>query len=169
MELTAPDVAAAKQFYGSLFDWEIAEMPMGGGMPYTFIKTGQADVGGGMMPPMMPGQPTAWLVYTMVPSVKDSLAKAESLGAKVVAPYMEISGPDGKSMGAIGVIVDPQGAAMGLYESHMPPPPPAAAKKRAAPKKAPAKKAAPKKAPAKKAAPKKGGAKKPAAKSKKKK
>lgn len=155
MELTAADVDAAKKFYGELFDWKIGEMQVGE-QSYTMIQTGQKDVGGGMQAPQMPGQPTGWLVYTEVKSVKDSIAKAESLGAKIHVPFMPVG-----SMGAIGIFSDPQGNQMGVWESNAPPP----AEKKKAPKKKAAKKAAPKKA-AKKAAPKK-AAKKPAAKKKK--
>ncbi len=160
MELTAGDLEAAKKFYGDLFDWKIADMQIGEGS-YTTISTGEKTVGGGMQAPQMPGQPTGWLVYTEVKSVKDALAKAESLGATIHLPFMPVG-----EMGAIGVFSDPQGNQMGVWESNAPPPAPKkkAAKKKAAPKKAApkkaAKKAAPKKAAPKKAAPKKAAKKK---------
>ena len=130
MELTTGDVEAAKQFYGSIFDWQIAGMPVGD-MTYTMIQTGQKDVGGGMMAPMMEGQPTAWLVYAEVKSVDETLAKVAELGGTVIQPRTPVG-----EMGWIGVFRDPQGGYFGLWESNAPPPAPEkpAAKRKAAPK-----------------------------------
>ena len=122
-ELSVDDVAAAKKFYQGLFDWKMTDLgPQMGN--YSMIDFGSKTSGGGIQPKMMPNQPTGWLSYVEVPSVKATMAKAEKTGAKVVVAYQEIPG-----MGALGVFVDPQGATLGLWE------------KAAAPKKA-AKKAA---------------------------
>jgi mutator protein MutT len=134
-ELSTDDPAAAKKFYKGLFDWKLEDVQMGPGMVYTTIKTGQPNVGGGIMKKMMAEAPTAWLAYVMVDDVTKSLAKAEKLGARVVVPKTPI--PD---MGAFGIFLDPTGAALGIYE--------------AAPKRPAARKAAPKKKPAAKAKPK---------------
>jgi predicted enzyme related to lactoylglutathione lyase len=129
MELSTGDVAVAKKFYKKVFDWKLNELgpEMGN---YTLINTGSRTVGGGLQAKMMPDQPTAWLVYAEVDSVKKTMAKAEKAGAKVVVPFQEIGG-----MGAIGVFVDPTGAGFGVWEK---------AKKKPAAKKA-AKKAGAKK------------------------
>ena len=142
-ELAADDVAAAKKFYSALFAWKLSDVP---GMDYTMIDVGKG-VGGGMGGKNMPGQATAWTPYVTVADAKATLAKAKSLGATVVVDYTPIG-----DMGAIGVFVDPQGAALGVWEAAKKPKP---APKKAAPKKAAPKKAAPKKAAPKKAAPKK--------------
>jgi len=134
LELAADDVAAAKKFYKSVFDWKLQDTPMGESS-YTMINVGKG-VGGGMTPKMMPQQPTAWLAYVEVADVKKTIAKAKSAGATVFVEYQPIG-----EMGAIGVFADPQGAALGVWE---------------AAKKAPAKRVAAKKKPAKKAAKKKG-------------
>jgi predicted enzyme related to lactoylglutathione lyase len=60
---------------------------------------------------MNPSQPTAWLSYVEVASVKATIAKAKTAGAKVVVPYQAIG-----KMGALGVFIDPQGAALGVWE-----------------------------------------------------
>ncbi len=143
MELSTGDVGAAKKFYKKLFDWKLDTLgpEMGN---YTLINTGSKTSGGGIAAKMMPEQPTAWLVYAEVKSVKKTMAKAEKAGGKPVLPYQEIG-----DMGAIGVFLDPTGAAFGVWEKS---------------KKAPAKKSA-KKASKKTA---KKAAKKPAKKAKKK-
>jgi len=138
IELAADDVGAAKQFYSSIFDWKLQDSDMGGGMIYTMLGVGKGT-GGGMMKKHMAQQPTAWLPYVEVADVNATLAKARSAGAQVVVERTEIGG----GMGAFGVIVDPQGAGLGLWEAKK-----AAPARKAAPKKKPAakKKAAPKKA-----------------------
>jgi hypothetical protein len=92
--------------------------------------------------------------------VKSTIAKAAANGATIVVPHMEVPG-----MGWLGVFLDPQGGAIGVWQAAAPPPAPKAEKKAAPAKKAakPATKAAPaKKAakPAKKAPVKKAGKKK---------
>jgi uncharacterized protein len=129
MELSTGDAKAAKKFYKKVFDWQMNDLGPAMGN-YTMIGTGSRTVGGGLTAKMMPEQPTAWLVYAEVDSVKKTMAKAEKAGAKVVVAFQEIGG-----MGAIGVFVDPTGASFGVWEK---------AKKKAAPKKA-AKKGAKKK------------------------
>ncbi|HEY1959409.1 MAG TPA: VOC family protein [Polyangiaceae bacterium] len=134
IELAADDVDAAKKFYGSVFDWKLKDSDMGGGMTYTMLNVGKGT-GGGMMKKHMSGQPTAWLPYVEVADVDASLSKARAAGANVVVERTEI----GQGMGAFGVIVDPQGASLGLWEARKAAP----AKRSAAKKKAakPAKKA----------------------------
>jgi uncharacterized protein len=110
MELSTDDVGAAKKFYKKVFDWKLSQLgpEMGN---YTVIDTGSKTSGGGMAKKMMPGQPTAWLVYAEVDSVKKTIGKAEKAGAKIVLPFHQIG-----DMGAIGVFVDPTGASFGVWE-----------------------------------------------------
>src|ERR1700722_5825577 len=110
MELATGDVAAAKKFYKKLFDWKMNDLGPAMGN-YTLIHTGSKTVGGGLAGKMNPDQPTAWLVYAEVRSVKKTIAKAEKAGAKIVLPFHQIG-----EMGAIGVFVDPTGAPFGVWE-----------------------------------------------------
>jgi predicted enzyme related to lactoylglutathione lyase len=113
-ELSADDLGAARKFYSKVFDWKIgpADPKMGG---YAMIDVGSKTSGGGLTKKMMPGQPTAWLSYVEVASVKKMMAKAEKAGAKALVPFQEIG-----EMGAIGIFMDPQGAALGLWEKGKP-------------------------------------------------
>jgi predicted enzyme related to lactoylglutathione lyase len=124
VELNTDDVSQAKKFYKSVFQWKLADQKMGPGMAYTMIDVGKGTPGGMQKKPMA-GAPTAWLPYVQVDSVKKSIAKASKAGAQIMVDYMEIPGT-----GAIGIFVDPAGAALGLWE----------------PKRKPAKKSAPKRA-----------------------
>ncbi|MBL0217443.1 MAG: VOC family protein [Myxococcales bacterium] len=127
-ELSVDDVAAAKKFYKGLFDWKLDDLgpEMGN---YVMIDLGSKTSGGGITGKMSPTQPTAWLSYVEVASVKATMAKAEKAGATVVVDYQEIG-----TMGAIGVFLDPQGAALGLWEKGKPAAKKPAAKKPAAKK-----------------------------------
>jgi predicted enzyme related to lactoylglutathione lyase len=114
IELNTDDVAKAKKFYKSLFQWKLGAM----GPDYTMIDVGKGGTGGGMQKKSMPEAPTMWLPYVQVDDVKKTVAKARKLGASVQVDYMDIG-----QMGAIGVFTDPSGAPIGVW---------AAAKKTAA-------------------------------------
>jgi hypothetical protein len=105
IELNTTDVAKAKKFYKTLFDWKLG--PMGPG--YTGIDVGRGT-GGGMQKKPMPDAPTQWLPYIEVDDVLETVAKAKRLGAKIYVPFMEIG-----EMGAIGIFSDPTGAAVGVW------------------------------------------------------
>jgi predicted enzyme related to lactoylglutathione lyase len=124
IELSTDDLAKAKKFYKTLFDWKVTDMP---DMSYAMINVGKGT-GGGMMKKQMPEQPTMWLPYIEVDSVKKTVAKAKKAGATAMVEYMEISG----GMGAFGVLMDPTGAAFGVWEKAKSAPRPAkkAAKKK---------------------------------------
>jgi predicted enzyme related to lactoylglutathione lyase len=107
-ELMTTDVAAAKTFYSGLFGWTTEAF--GSGMDYTLLKKGDGTVGGLMKCPQ-PGAPAHWLAYVMVEDVDGSAAKAAKLGGKVVAPPFDVP-----EVGRIAVVLDPQGAAIGLFK-----------------------------------------------------
>lgn len=109
-ELSVDDVKAAQKFYGAIFDWKFQDLGPSMGN-YVMLDYGSSDTGGGITPKMMPTQPTGWLPYVEVKSVKATMAKAQQAGATVVVPFQEVG-----SMGAIGIFVDPQGASLGVWE-----------------------------------------------------
>lgn len=150
LDLTCDNPAAAKKFYKSVFDWKFIEFP---DMQWTGIDVGEG-VGGGLGGKQMPEQPTAWTAYVGVDDVKKTLEKARKAGATIVVPFMAVG-----EMGYLGVFLDPQGAAIGVWQAAKKAP---AAKKTAkkAAKKTAKKAAAPKPAAAPKKAAKKKAAKK---------
>jgi uncharacterized protein len=110
VELATTDVAKAKNFYGKLFSWTLEDLPMGGAEAYTMIKVGEGT-GGGIMKHPVPGAPSAWLAYVLVDDVVAATQKAKSLGATImkdVQPVMD--------SGRFSIILDPTGAALGLWE-----------------------------------------------------
>jgi predicted enzyme related to lactoylglutathione lyase len=110
VELNTTDVDKAKAFYGKLFDWQLADVPMGDSA-YTVITVGKGT-GGGMMKHPVPGAPSAWLAYVEVDDIHAATKKAASLGAKVMRDVTEVIG-----MGWLSIIADPTGAALGLWQT----------------------------------------------------
>src|SRR6202012_3666817 len=110
LELNTPDLAAAKEFYGKLFNWTFTDNDMGGGMIYSTFKPSSGP-GGGMF--SMPGMPTFWLAYVGVEEINAATEKAKSLGATVHREPSEIP-----NVGWFSIIVDPGGATLALFQSH---------------------------------------------------
>ena len=110
VELATTDIDKAKSFYQSLFSWQLQDMDMGGGMSYTMINVGEGT-GGGMMKHPVPGASSAWLAYALVDDVRGATAKAQSLGAKVMRDVTEVP-----NAGSFSIIIDPTGAALGLWQ-----------------------------------------------------
>ena len=109
VELQTNDLAKAKQFYASLLEWKLEEIPFEGGS-YTMVHVG-VGVGGGMMKNPVPGSPSQWLAYISVADVAATTRKAKELGATVLCDRTEVSG-----FGWFGVIADPTGAVVAFWE-----------------------------------------------------
>ena len=121
-EITVDDEERAKEFYGSIFDWELNSADMGGGMAYTTITTVPID---DQMRPKEPGainggftgrgKETPSPVITIgVDSIDDTLKKIEAGGGSTVTPRTPIP-----NMGAFAYFKDSEGNTMGLFEGGM--------------------------------------------------
>src|SRR5262245_59008635 len=111
IELNTTDPDKAKKFYGQLFSgWKLEDMPMPEGN-YTMIRV-ENGIGGGMMKHPMPGQPSIWIPYIDVEDLAASTKKAASLGGRVIKDVTEIP-----NMGSFSIILDPTGAAIGLWKA----------------------------------------------------
>jgi hypothetical protein len=113
VELASTDIAKAKNFYTSLFDWKTNDMDMGGGMVYTTFRPTDDSPGGGMMQHPVPGAPSSWLPYVLVNDVNAANKKVVSLGGKVMKDTQEVP-----NMGWFSIILDPAGAALGLWQTN---------------------------------------------------
>jgi predicted enzyme related to lactoylglutathione lyase len=113
VELETNDVAKAKTFYGKLFDWKMEDIPNDAveNGTYTMISVGDGT-GGGLMKNPMPNTPSFWLAYVLVDDIGAATKKAKSLGATVMKDVTEVKG-----MGWLSIIVDPTGAALGLWKT----------------------------------------------------
>ena len=111
VDLATPDLEAAEKFYGSLFGWEIPELPnsaeMGG---YRRAKLNGRDVAGAM-PLMQEGQPPAWSTYISVDDA-DVISRAiQENGGTMIAEPMAVA-----SYGRLAIFTDPEGAFFGIWE-----------------------------------------------------
>ncbi len=114
VEVSTTDVQGAKAFYGSLFDWSIADMPMPGGLSYSMATIAGKQVAGLMtIPPeaTKTGAPPHWLSYVAVDDVAASAQQATKLGGKV------LTGPFDMGPGKMAVLQDPTGAVFALWQS----------------------------------------------------
>src|SRR5262245_46741049 len=87
IELATTDPAAAKRFYGDLFDWSAEDVPAGEGMTYTMLRLRGKEVGALYQMEderRKAGIPSHWFTYVAVTSADESAKKAASLGATVV-------------------------------------------------------------------------------------
>ncbi len=60
----------------------------------------------------VPGVPSSWLTYVDVADVKAATDQARSLGGQVLKDVTDVPG-----MGSFSIILDPTGAALGLWQS----------------------------------------------------
>ena len=111
IELHTGDLAKAKVFYSSLFDWKLQDIPMPDGGSYTMINVGEGT-GGGMMSTPASGVPPHWLAYVGVDDVAAATEKARALGAAVVQDVVEVAG-----YGWLSVLTDPTGATFALWQA----------------------------------------------------
>jgi predicted enzyme related to lactoylglutathione lyase len=117
-EIPADDEGRAREFYRSVFDWQLQEMP---DMQYTLVRTTPVDdktqlptepgaINGGLM---KRSDATPAPVLTVdVDSIDDSLKQVESAGGSTVTPRTEIPG-----VGAFAYFKDSEGNVLGLWET----------------------------------------------------
>ncbi len=120
-EIPVDDAARAKEFYRSIFEWELNDADMGGGNIYTTVTTTPIDeesrlptepgaINGGLM---RRTPDTSTPVITIgVDAIDDALKKVEAGGGRVVQPRTEIPG-----MGAFAYFKDSEGNVLGLWET----------------------------------------------------
>lgn len=117
-ELHTTDRPSAAKFYKQLFGWEMKDVPMGPGEPYTLCQRDGKDFAG-ITKSMAPANvPPHWLPYIGVNDVDASAAKIAELGGKTLMPPMDIP-----NVGRFAAVTDPQGAAFAIYKSNAPYPP----------------------------------------------
>ncbi len=109
IELNTTDPDRARTFYAAIFDWKFTDVPMPGGT-YTMIGVG-TGTGGGMMQHPMPGAPSLWIPYVQVDDIHASTNKARGHGATIIREVTEVMGS-----GWLSILIDPTGAALGLWQ-----------------------------------------------------
>jgi predicted enzyme related to lactoylglutathione lyase len=114
VETLQPDVQAALDFYGPLFDWDFAGPgPIPGEPPgqYFVGRVRGRDVAGiGSSPDL--SRPPSWVTYVRVDKADETAAKVKSAGGKV------LDGPfDAPPAGRMVVLADPSGAVLCAWEA----------------------------------------------------
>jgi predicted enzyme related to lactoylglutathione lyase len=111
IDIFTSDVPAARTFYGELFGWTSEEPNEEMGGYFNFFKDG-VRVAGGMTNDGSQGTADAWGVHLRVDDAKAAVDAAAEHGGQVVFPAMD--------MGDVGIgalVVDPGGAAIGIWET----------------------------------------------------
>jgi uncharacterized protein len=119
-EIPVDDEARAKEFYGSIFDWDLDSADMGGGVTYTTVGTVATDekrlpkepgaINGGLM--KRTADTPSPVITIQVDSIYDSMKKIEAGGGSTIQPRTAIPG-----MGAFAYFTDSEGNVMGLWET----------------------------------------------------
>lgn len=113
VELTTPDQAAAKEFYGPLFGWELEDVPLGDAGYYVAVgKEGDSVAGISGQMPGMEGHPAYWSVYLAVDDVDAVAAKVAGAGGEVEAEPFDVM-----DLGRMAAIKDPSGARVNLWQA----------------------------------------------------
>ena len=105
-ELVTTDIEGATAFYTHLLGWTTTSF----GPDYTLFNKEDKNAGGMMKVPQ-PGMPAQWVAYICVEDVDATAAKAVELGGRVMAPPFDVP-----SIGRIAVLIDPQGATIGVFK-----------------------------------------------------
>jgi uncharacterized protein len=106
-EVVGKDGAKLRNFYSSLFEWQISES--GTGMDYGLVAPTNGGIGGGIGRSQDGGEGFV-TVYIEVDDPAAYLAKAEKLGGKTVMPPTEI--PSANL--TFAYFTDPEGHLIGL-------------------------------------------------------
>lgn len=112
VDLTAPDIDAARSFYQALFGWEydIGGPEYGG---YTTARAGDRSAAGLTPPPPdAPPMPPAWGLYFASDNLEADVARAVELGAKVLYPPMFVG-----EFGGMAGLADPTGAMFSFWKA----------------------------------------------------
>jgi predicted enzyme related to lactoylglutathione lyase len=113
VDLVTPDLAAAQEFYGSLFGWTYGERPESESGSYAVATVDGHVVAGldGDMPSLA-GHPAFWRVYLAVDDVDAATARVVELGGEVEA------GPtDQGERERTSAIKDPTGVRVSLWQA----------------------------------------------------
>lgn len=112
-ELATPNVKAAKEFYGKVFDWEFTEHDMGD-MTYSMIKRKDKKEFAGIVAipkDKLKEIPPHWLNYILVENIDQSVEKAQKHGATLIRPTANAG-----DFGRFAILKDPTGAAIALWQ-----------------------------------------------------
>jgi predicted enzyme related to lactoylglutathione lyase len=114
-DLVSENPDAVKPFYAALFGWEFEE-GRALGAPYTLVKSGGQFIAGiSKTRRLQPEQPVSqWLSFMSVADVDRAVEQTRTAGGSVVAGPMDLP-----NIGRGAVVLDPDGAPLGLLRSNI--------------------------------------------------
>ena len=112
-DLVSEDPDAVKPFYAALFGWQFEEA-RALGAPYTLVKSGGQYIAGiSKTRRRLPDQPVSqWLSFMSVADVDRAVQQVRAAGGSVVAGPLDLP-----NVGRGAVVLDPDGAPLGLLRS----------------------------------------------------
>jgi uncharacterized protein len=116
-EQVSSDPKQAQDFYTQLFGWEV-EVWKPGEVDYPMIASA-GQMHGGISKAMEGAPPPHWLSHVRVENVDDTVEKAKAAGGTLAAGPFDMA-----EVGRMGIVGDPQGAYIGVFqpEGEMPQP-----------------------------------------------
>ena len=112
VDTTQPDPAAAAEFYGGLFGWELEDvMPPEAGASYYIGRLGGGDVAAiGSRPEGAP-EGAVWNTYVWVEDADETAAKVREAGGTALSEPMDVG-----DSGRMAVFADPAGATFCVWQ-----------------------------------------------------
>lgn len=109
-DLMTTDTNAAIKFYSSLFGWT-TKAETGSSGPYTMLQAASKEFGGVMAIDQSRPMPSHWVGYVAVEDINAVAGRVPGAGGRIAHPPTEIP-----HVGHFAVILDPQGAAICLFQ-----------------------------------------------------
>ena len=107
-DLVTDDPAASRTFYAALLGWEF-ESTTRNGRPYLVARSGGQVAGGIVKRNETRTGPATWLSYLSVADLEQAIGQVTSAGGTVVLSPTAVG-----AYGRVAVVLDPQGAPLGL-------------------------------------------------------
>ncbi len=113
VDTTQPNPAAAVEFYGGLFGWELADvMPADSPGRYFIAQLGGGDVAAISSPAEAAPSSATWNTYVWVESADETASKVDDAGGAVLSEPFDVM-----DAGRMAVCADPAGATFCLWQA----------------------------------------------------
>jgi predicted enzyme related to lactoylglutathione lyase len=113
IDLSTPDAAASRTFYGELFGWAAMDpAPEYGG--YFNFRAGEHLVAGCMQGEegtASTSNGTGWMIYLCAADAEATVAAVAAAGGQVLTPAMQLH-----ELGSMALVTDPAGAGIGIWQ-----------------------------------------------------
>src|SRR5215213_485955 len=113
IDTTQPDPAAAAEFYGDLFGWDLEDvMPAESPVRYYIARRDGGDVAAVSSRPAGASEGAVWNTYVWVDDADAAAAKVREAGGSVVSEPFDVFGS-----GRMAVFADPAGAVFAVWQA----------------------------------------------------